>query len=150
MRVLLLALAIWTVSHPASAQDINRARLAWSAFSCGMFAKMAGDIDEQQRLFQLGYQNGREFLEAVMNQTISEEEMKGAPIGVTMLLGGPSADFALGRIFESAIGDAYDTVVKRDSAGTLLAEPSEWVMDDEVQKIIAKTKYQQSNCALIR
>jgi hypothetical protein len=36
------------------------------------------------------------------------------PIGVTMLLAGPSADFVVGRIFENAMGDAFDGIVKKE------------------------------------
>jgi hypothetical protein len=32
------------------------------------------------------------------------------PIGVTLRFQGPTADFIIGRVFEAAMGDAYDQV----------------------------------------
>jgi hypothetical protein len=66
-----------------------------------------------------------------------------------MLLAGPSTDFMIGRIFENAMQDAYDSVVKKDRNGFLLPIDS-WVRDDQLIKTIASTKYQSGNCKLIK
>ena len=67
-----------------------------------------------------------------------------------MSLGGPSIDFMIGRVFENAMRDAFDAVVKTDSRGTALYNPSEWVKDDEVRRIKARSKFVVSNCELIQ
>jgi len=146
-----LVLAIQTLMvEAASAENKpNIAHVMWSAFSCAAYAEMSGNKQEQERLFKIGYDAGRAFVDGVKNKTITEAETKGAPIGVLMLMGGPTTDFIIGRIFESATADAYDKVVKEDSAGLPIIDSSEWA-DDKLRVIRAKNKYQSSNCALIR
>jgi hypothetical protein len=64
-----------------------------------------------------------------------------------MLLAGPSADFVVGRIFENAMGDAFDGIVKKEGMPLPITD---WVRDDELKKSKAKQKYLQGNCELIR
>jgi hypothetical protein len=64
-------------------------------------------------------------------------------------MGGPTTDFIIGRIFEGATADAYDKVVKEDSAGLPIIDPSKWA-DDKLKVMRAKNKYQSSNCTLVR
>jgi hypothetical protein len=92
---------------------------------------------------------GRQFVEAVQNHQISPEAVNSeVPIGVTMLLAGPSVDFIIGRIFENAMGDAYDNIVKQKNGVPLPVD--DWVRDEEVKKSKAQLKYLQGNCELIR
>jgi hypothetical protein len=65
-----------------------------------------------------------------------------------MLLGGPSPDFAIGRIFESAMRDAYDEIVKKENG--LLLDSTKWVNDEGLRMTRAKTYYLRSNCALVK
>lgn len=127
----------------------NLARVMWSAFSCATYAEMSGNKHDQARLFEVGYKAGRTFVDGVRNKTIPDTEAKDAPIGVLMLMSGPTTDFVIGRIFEAAMGDAYDEVVKEDSAGLPILDPSKWA-DGKLKVIRAKNKYQSSNCTLIR
>jgi hypothetical protein len=55
----------------------------------------------------------------------------------------------IGRIFENAMRDAYDKVVKEDNNGLPILDPSKWARD-ELKVIRAKNKYHSSNCALIQ
>jgi hypothetical protein len=50
------------------------ALLSWSAFTCVMFAEETQV--EQERLFLLGYDSGKQFLEAARKGVITKEEMK--------------------------------------------------------------------------
>lgn len=127
----------------------NLARVMWSAFSCAAYAEISGNKQEQERLFKVGFDTGRTFVGGVKNKTITETEAKDAPIGVLMLMSGPTTDFIIGRIFEAATENSYDKVVKEDSAGLPIIDPSEWA-DDKLKVIRAKNKYQSSNCTLIR
>jgi hypothetical protein len=121
----------------------------WSAFQCGTFAEMSGNEKEQARLFDVGLKAGRDFLDAVKTRQITPEVAKSeVPIGVSMLLGGPSTDFVIGRIFENALRDAYDDIVKMDNG--FLLDSSKWVMDDELRKAKAQTRYLKGNCVLVK
>ncbi len=132
----------------ASEADAKAARVMWSAFECSRFAGMAGMPEEVERLFTVGLQAGRQFMAAVEAGTISNDEAKAVvPLGVSLLMSGPSNDFVIGRIYESAIGLAFDSVVKEDSAGLPLPT-EEWVNDRELETSIAKNRYLKSNCAV--
>jgi hypothetical protein len=143
----LVLAASWSVA--AAAQNARDGRVMWSAFQCATFAEMSGDTKEHERLFGIGLKAGRQFVEAVQNGQISPEAVRSeVPIGVTMYLGGPSVDFIIGRIFENAMGDAYDDIVKRKNG--LPLPTSDWIMDKEARKPDANNKYAKSNCALLR
>jgi len=129
--------------------------LMWSAFQCATYAEMAGNKEipgnkaEQRRLFQVGYDAGTKFLTGIRNHTISNAEAADSPWQVEMLLGGPTNDFMIGRIFQSASDDAYDSVVKKDANGELLA-PSAYLSNPVVKATAAWTKYSRENCQLIQ
>ena len=90
----------------------------------------------------------KKFFSAVEAGTITEEEhRKHVPYIVPLLAAGPSVDFIMGRIFESAMTSAYDDVVKEDMAGLPLPM-DEWNNDKEIKKSRAQLLYQRSNCEL--
>jgi hypothetical protein len=125
-------------------------RVTWAAFQCATFAEMSGNEKEQKRLFELAVKAGREFLKALESGDISREAVNSeVPIGVIMLLAGPSTDFILGRIFEGAMGEAFDDIVKRDSGGISLPT-SEWVYDKDIRRTKASSRFTKNNCALVR
>lgn len=128
---------------------VNLGRVTWSAFTCATYAEMSGNKTEHGRLFKLGYEAAKKFIEGLREKTIPDEEARLAPMSLMMLLGGPSTDFMVGRIFENAMTDAYDSIAKEDSSGMPL-EPTKWVTDAGIQKIIASTMYVEANCELIR
>ena len=133
----------------ALAKETNRGRLMLSAFECATYAGMSANEDEQVRLFKIGYDAGKDFLEDWQNGTLSEAERRKAPVFVLLLLEGPSVDFMIGRVFEFAAQHAHDAIVRMDSNGVSL-DPSEWVRDDELVAITASNKYRRSNCDLIQ
>lgn len=151
MAVMVLALKSQMIGAAESGiqSKANTARVMWSAFSCATFAEISGDKKEQERLFELGYKSGKAFVDGVRTKTISEAEIKEAPVGVLWHMAGPTTEFVIGRIFEVASNDAYDKVVKEDSEGLPIMDPSKWA-NDELKIIRAKTKYLRSNCTLIR
>mgnify|MGYP006915206776 FL=1 len=110
---------------------------------------MSGQQDEANRLFLVGLRAGTKFLDAAKAGSITQEEAKrNVPLGVSLLLDGPSDDFVIGRIYESAINNAFDSVVKRDAQGLLL-ESNNWVSDPKLEVSNAKLKYQQANCDIL-
>lgn len=132
----------------AAEEDAQAARFMWIAFECGTYAEMSGDRERQAALFERGMAAGRQFFSAVEAGTITEEEhRKHVPYVVPLLAAGPSVDFVLGRIFESAMNSAYDNVVKKDLAG--LPVPMErWSADAESKRSRAQLLYERGNCDL--
>jgi len=132
----------------AAKAETNRGLLTWSAFQCATYAEISGDTKEQARLFQLGYETGQMLVNDLQDGTIDEAETRKIPIGIRFVLGGPSIDFVVGRIFAAAVDDAYDSIVKTDSSGLIQPDPAKWA-DDELKKIRAMSEFQNSNCALL-
>lgn len=146
-------LALGALGSSGLAQTaVEKARLSrtmWSAFQYGTFAEMSGNEKEQARLFDVGVKAGRDFLDALKNRQIPADVASNeVPIGVSMLLQGPSADFIIGRVFENAMQDAYDDIVKHENG--LLLDSSKWVNDKDLKKSKAQTKYLKSNCVLVK
>jgi hypothetical protein len=126
--------------------DAKAARIMWSAFECATIAGIAGYDDKVENLFSVGYGAGKQFLAAAQAGTITDEEARSnVPIGVSLLLGGPSHDFIIGRVYESAMNGAFDEIVKEDAQGLTL-EIKDWISDPELKASIAKTKFLQANC----
>jgi len=116
------------------------ARAAWSAFECSSLASKNGDAKEQQRLFLFGYDQGKQFIAAVQAKQVKGQDLSSeAPLGMLLLLQGPSADFMLGRVFDAAQESALEDVYKT----------GEVFHDDEAQKSNAKNKFWKLNCQLI-
>ncbi len=114
---------------------------AFSAFQCSSWASKKGDVEEAERLFMYGYEQGQKFLGALSAQKIKQEDIRAqVPIGVAMSLQGPSEEFILGRIHSFAEKTALDEVYKTGDDFN----------DDELQKIIARNKYSDGNCELLR
>lgn len=116
-------------------------RVAWAAFECSSLAAQMKDPKEQERLFLLGYEQGKKFIEAVQSKKVERKDISTeVPIGLVLLLQGPTPDFMLGRIYESAQDEALKDVLRTD--GKLNA--------DEIQAIIAQNKYTKQNCRLLK
>ena len=144
------ALVIGLSGAKAAQEDARAAKVMWTAWLCSTYAELTGDVDEQRRLFTLGYASGQRFVAAAAAGTITAKEANSiVPLAVGFLMAGPSEEFILGRVFESAANQAYDDVVKHDASGIYL-ELKDWVNDDELKASIATNKYMQGNCELLR
>ena len=87
-----------------------------------------------------GYKQGQAFLAALEAKKIERKDIsEEVPIGLTLLLQGPTAEFVLGRVFASAEESALEKVLK--TAGQLNS--------DEVQKMLAQNEYTKQNCRLV-
>jgi len=142
LPVCVVVLLLCTSAANAENEKAQLGRVLYSAFTCSKYASAAGKAEEANRLFKVGIQAGRKFLEAVINKEIPAADLKGLPIGVTWYMQGPSVDFIIGRIYEGATKAAYDHVSRNAS--------HELVRDDATKKLQAENRYVQSNCALIR
>lgn len=141
--------AVGTLGTAAAEQVQRRASLMWSAFVCAQYATLAGKIDEPERLFQLGYRIGQDVMGDAKADRLTPEEIKEMPVIIRFLMSGPTTEFILGRIYESAVQNAFDTVVKKDNIGTLLPM-DRWAMDEELRKALASSKFHQQNCVLLK
>ena len=105
----LLAVAVPNAFAQSPLEKAQLARTAWSAFQCGTYAEMSGDKKEQERLFILGVVSARNFIEALQSKQIPAEVFSAeVPLGVSLVLQGPSTDFMVGRVFENAMRDAFE------------------------------------------
>jgi hypothetical protein len=116
-------------------------RKAWAAFSCSALASVAGKADEQQRLFTLGYEQGKTFIEALRSGKIEKKDVDAeVPVGVLWVLQGPSADFALGRMWETAVQEATKDVYATSAKG---------IDDQKFQALAASNAFTKANCSLM-
>lgn len=114
-----------------------------SAFRCSAWASKVDDVKESERLFMFGYEQGQKFLGALKAEKIKQEDIsQEVPIGVTMLLQGPTEEFILGRIFETAQEGALEEVFYTNYDRNNLNP-------EDLQKSIAENKFRDSNCQLI-
>lgn len=115
-------------------------KATWSAFECSALAEKSKNPKEQERLFKYGYVQGLKFIEAIQSEKIKREDLsKDVPLIMLLLLQGPTADFMLGRVFESALDSALEDVFKS----------GEKFNSNEMQETIAKNKFWKQNCQLI-
>ncbi|EJC75754.1 hypothetical protein Rleg10DRAFT_5607 [Rhizobium leguminosarum bv. trifolii WSM2012] len=151
MRIILAGFAtLLTSSALASPEEAKQGRYALSAWQCFTYASNAGRKDEMERLFNIGFDTVKKFLEAARANKISREDANSnTPMIVLLSSQGPTVDFAAGRIFEAVSADTYDKMAKSGEDGVPL--PTEkWITDEGLLKSISETKYQQSNCDLIK
>jgi hypothetical protein len=120
-----------------SEQYVGMAQKLWAAFECGALAEHAGKTEESRSLYKLGYDEGKTFFDALRSGKIDQQVIRKLPLPVLVMLdGGPTVDFILGRIFESAM--QYTT--------QQLFEASN---NKETQKIIAGQNFAKQDCGLL-
>ena len=139
LSVLILALIPAAAFAQSSRDYATMSLMMWAAFQCGYYAASMDDTLEAERLYNLGVEEGRDFLVALEAGQLDQADMQHVvPVGVSLLLGGPSHDFIIGRIFES---------VMMDTAEQLYAEGN---FDEALARSRAQVAFQEANCASIR
>jgi hypothetical protein len=135
-------LALTTAVQAQTSKDFAvMGRVAWAAFGCSSLAAQMKEQKEQERLFLLGYEQGKVFIEAAQAKKVERKDIsEEVPIGMTLLLQGPTPDFMLGRVYESAQEEALKSVLRTN--GNLNT--------DEVQASLARSTYTKQNCRLVR
>ncbi len=128
------------LAHAESSKELAvRGKRTWSAFECSTLAELAGNRELHEKLFMLGVEEGRAFLKAFKEGKIDPEDVRSeVPMIVLLSLGGPSDDFRLGRIFESARQGISESIYRND--GT---------QSDEEVRILAQRELDRRNCALL-
>jgi hypothetical protein len=129
-------------SNVCQAQEVTArdATRMVTAFMCSIYAEKSGDRTEQERLFTLGYETGKFFLNGALAGNISEAEEKKIPLAVLWSLGGPTLEFQLGRIYADAAHRAH---------GKLNKINDELPGGEDIEKLNAANLFEQRNCALL-
>ena len=108
----------------------------WAAFECGALAEYADKPEESGRLYSLGYDQGKTLLDAFRAGKVDQHARSKLPMPVLLMLdGGPTVDFILGRIFESAMQDTSRQLFEASN-------------NKETRKIIAGQNFAKRNCGL--
>ncbi|MFT3672040.1 hypothetical protein [Aestuariivirga sp.] len=137
-------------STSAGASEATKlGRTVWAGFTCATYAELSKQSEEQRRLFGLAHDAGVKLVDGLLDQTITPKDLSDTPIAVTSRLQGPNADFIVGRIFEAAMNEAFDNVVKRDAGGSEIKDPAHWVMEPATRELDARIKFQNANCELV-
>jgi hypothetical protein len=114
----------------------------WAAFSCVALAAEAENRTEQERLFMLGYDKGKRFIEALNAGRIRREDVdSNVPVGLVLNLQGPTPDFMLGRIYEAAARDALDLLYRQKNDAAVF---------EAFRKSVAESVMYRQNCRLLR
>ena len=109
----------------------------WAAFECGALVEYADMPEESRRLYNLGYDQGKTLLDAFRAGKVDQQARSKLPIPVLLMLhGGPTVDFILGRIFESAMQDTSRQLFEASN-------------NKETRKIIAGQNFAKRNCGLL-
>jgi len=141
----LLLIALLTTVPPAAEAQTSRefAEMGvamWVGFECSALAAIFNDEAENARLFSYAYAEGQAFIAAMQAQKIDQEHISTVvPSGALMLLGGPTPDFVLGRIFEAAQENALKDMFAAN--GSLTTK--------EYQVMLAKSRYSHANCSIL-
>ncbi|MBY3363739.1 hypothetical protein [Rhizobium laguerreae] len=144
-----MLVTLFASSALASPEDAKQGRYALSAWQCFAFASNAGRNEEVERLFNVGLEAAKKFLEAVRADKISREDANSnTPMIVLWSSQGPTVDFAAGRIFEAVSAQTYRDMAEKDSTGMTLPV-DKWITDKETLKSIGESKYRTANCELI-
>ncbi|MCB1682399.1 MAG: hypothetical protein H6858_08550 [Rhodospirillales bacterium] len=118
------------------------AQATWSAFECAVLANIAGDADEHSRLIDYGYDKGQKFMSELRGGKVKKEDFADeVPDPFISLLKGPSNDFILGRIYQSAEEEIL-------SGEVVISEDDEMNLDEE-RTDAAQKKFKALNCPLI-
>ena len=100
-----------------------------------------GHEEAFDRLFTLGYEGGKTFVEAVHAGKVDERDIsQSIAIGLGMSMSGPSVDFILGRFWEIVAESYLDKFYE--------ACPN-CIRDDELAKLKAEKQFHEMNCALL-
>jgi hypothetical protein len=136
----LLATSVLNAAESTPSKELAaRGRRVWAIFECCALASVAEEKDLRERLFQYGYSEGRAFLKAIEDGKVSRADLsREVPVGLLLLLQGPSVDFILGRIYAGAEENALDKIYRGDVAG-----------NSDLAKALAKEELHKRNCELL-
>jgi hypothetical protein len=100
------------------------------AFRCSTYASIFHDQKEQQRLFQIGLEVGRDYVEGLKSRDDPTSDLSA-------FIRSAPTDFVVGQLYESESTHAFDEIVK-DQNG------------QDAAKTQAELRYRENNCASLR
>jgi hypothetical protein len=104
--------------------------MTFTSFVCVNLASIAGKNAEAERLYDLGLEKGRTYIEAAFDGKLTEKNNAKSPI-VWNSLSGPTVDFVLGRAYQVAQSEARRK------------------LNLEHMKLSARDVFHEMNCGLI-
>ena len=115
---------------------------AVSAFMCSISAEHSENPEEQGRLFMLGFNSAKEFLEAAQTEKVNRKDINSnIAIMFTMRMRGPSVDFIIGRLWEAVTEHYYDELTK---------DCDSCISDKELKKMKGEAAYREQNCQFLK
>lgn len=100
------------------------------AFKCSTYASIFHDQKEQQRLFQIGLNVGRDYVEGLKSRDDPTSDLSA-------FIRAAPTDFVVGQMYESESTHAFDEIVK-DQNGA------------DAAKTQAELRYRENNCSSLR
>jgi hypothetical protein len=141
LAITALVIASPALAEPTSEEYALMARKAASVWACAALADYTGNNTDATRLFSLGYESGKTFVEAVKAKKINREDWSNhVPMIFGGMMNGPSADFAVGRMYEAMLSGTIK--------GVWDASPVD--QSDGALKYKARDMYQKQNCSLLK
>lgn len=118
-----------------------KSRRAYSAFECSalLIQYDKENFSNRGKLFELGYSEGRAFIQAVMGNKINPEDLRStASLYFRLVLDGPNEDFILGRLWGVVAGRVADQIANE-----------KFPLDKELKQMKARSLYMNKNCDLL-
>jgi hypothetical protein len=139
----LYLLAFLSFCSPAVAQTSeDYAKIGmktYSVWSCAVLTSYTKETQDGNKLFSLGYDLGKTFIEAIKAGKVKQEDLrKHAPMVFGDKLNSPSTDFALGRMFETVVD------------GTVKEVWQDATSDEDLRKNKAADMYRKQNCPFLK
>ena len=129
-----------SVSAQAADENAEFSARSWASFKCAAWAGASGDQDEKARLFKIGFDKGMAFLYAVKTGAMTKAQIaETVPWAYSSRLGDYPPHFILGTVWEAAVNDAMEPVMK-DGGKPL--EATEW-------RGRAERMFRQANCSFL-
>lgn len=99
------------VPNDVSLRLARSGRRAWDAFQCAGFAATMHDKEAFDGVFARGFSTAHVFLDALQKERIKRAHFeKEIPSPMRASLEGPSADFVVGRVYQTALESAVHAV----------------------------------------
>jgi hypothetical protein len=118
-----------------------KSRRAYSAFECSaiLIQYDKENLVNREKLFELGYSEGRAFIQAVIANKINPEDLRStASLYFRLVLQGPNDDFILGRLWGVVANRVEDQIADE-----------KFPLDKELKQMKARSLYMNKNCALL-
>jgi hypothetical protein len=128
-------------------------RATWFGMMCARYADDAGlKPEEASRLMEYGYRQGQRFFAGVFANKVKQEDItKTLPIGMTFGMGGPNAEFVLGRLFERTEREVFDSISEVINLNSILSTGKDASYDAKQNKFsrraAALEKYESLKCS---